>query len=457
MIGQCRGAGNASLRTRLMLGAAIIAIVFMAVLLSVLQRALDNALERVIEQRLAADASTLISSASLVGGRLSMPKHLPHEEFNIPDADLLGYIYDSAGQLVWRSRSAEDESIAYRPRYEGGVTEFVRTRDGQGREYFVFDVEITLPGNPQAQYSFLTMQSVSEYRKMQQGFRRELYPWLGGGLLLLLLLLWLGLTWGFRSLRGLREELDRIESGQNQLLSEKHPREMLRLTRSLNRLLENERQQRARYSNALADLAHSLKTPLAVVQSVGERLGQESGDREQARLLNSQIERMSQQIDYQLRRAALTKSGLIRHRVALAPLLDRLCATLDKVYREKGVIVERRLPEDFHVPMEAGPLMEVLGNLLENAYRLCLHQVSVEAFVLPDQHLQLNIEDDGPGIPALQRERILRRGVRLDALHPGQGIGLAVVKDILDSYGAQLSLGDSALGGACFSIILGAD
>jgi two-component system sensor histidine kinase PhoQ len=106
--------------------------------------------------------------------------------------------------------------------------------------------------------------------------------------------------------------------------------------------------------------------------------------------------------------------------------------------------------------MEHGALMELLGNLLENAYRLCLRQIRISART-HDGDLLLGIEDDGPGVPVDQRARIIRRGERLDAQHPGQGIGLAVVKDILDSYGGELSLGESALGGAAFRIRLQAD
>jgi two-component system sensor histidine kinase PhoQ len=441
-----------SLRMRLMVGAAMLAIIFMLALLTALQRAFDNTMQNVIEQRLAADASTLIGSARVVDGKLQMPARLPDEEFNLPDAKLLGYIFDREGRRVWQSRSAEDEPIYYLPRYQGGVTEFVRTYDGRGLEYFVFDVEIVMPGHPDAAFSFITMQPASEYQGMLAQFREQLYLWLGGGLLVLLLLLWLGLTWGFRSLRRLSIELDQIESGQGVKLSERHPQEMLRLTRSLNRLLEGERRQRGRYRHALADLAHSLKTPLSVLQSVSETMALGQQNHEQARVLRSQIERMSQQIDYQLQRAALGKSGLVKHRVALEPMLSSLCGTLDKVYLEKAVLTTIQVPEKCMVPIERGALMELLGNLLENAYRLCLGEVRISARWLANGALELVVEDDGLGVPPDQRDRILRRGERLDAQHPGQGIGLAVVKDIVESYDAQLTLEDSALGGALFRI-----
>lgn len=180
-------------------------------------------------------------------------------------------------------------------------------------------------------------------------------------------------------MRGLSSELDQIESGERESLSEEHPRELLRLTHSLNRLLRSEHKQRERYRHSLGDLAHSLKTPLAVLQGVGDQLAEEPGNREQVRVLQGQIERMSQQIGYQLQRASLRKSGLVRHREQLAPLVETLCDALDKVYRDKRVSLQRDFSPSFSVPVERGALLELLGNLLENAYRLCLGRVRVGA------------------------------------------------------------------------------
>ncbi|WP_207886994.1 ATP-binding protein [Pseudomonas sp. 30_B] len=442
-----------SLRLRLMIGAALLAILFMAALLPALQRAFSIALEDAIQQRLAADVATLVSAARIEGGQLSMPDHLPVEDFNLPESRLLGYIFDQKGQLVWRSTSAQDESIEYSPKYDGLVDEFTRIRDRSGQEFFVYDVEIDLVGGKQAAYSIVTMQPESDFRELVRGFREQLYVWLGGALLVLLGMLWLGLGWGFRSMRGLRAELDQIEAGERERLSDEHPDEMLRLTGSLNRLLDSERAQRERYRNSLGDLAHSLKTPLAVLQGVSENLAAQPQNREQVQVLQTQIERMSQQIGYQLQRASLRKSGLIRHQAALEPLLDTLSGALDKVYRDKRVLLERDIPPDFALPLERGALLEMLGNLLENAYRLCLTTVKVSAR-RQGRFVELVVEDDGPGVPAGQRERILKRGERLDTQHPGQGIGTAVVKDIIDSYDGELSLEDSELGGACFRIRL---
>jgi two-component system sensor histidine kinase PhoQ len=440
-----------SLRVRLMLAATVLALLFMLGLLPALQGAFNLALQESIEKRLASDVTTLISAARVEDNRLQMPALLPDEQFNLPDGRLLGYIYDREGRLVWRSRASSEENINYTPRYDGRGNEFARIRQEDGDEFFVYDVEIKLLGGKSAAYSIVALQPVREYQMTLSGLREKLYLGFGAALLALLLLLWAGLTWGLRSLRQMSLELDEVEAGTRQSLSEEHPRELLRLTGSLNRLLRSEREQRGRYRDSLGDLAHSLKTPLAVLQGVTETFGQRPQDKEQARIVQTQIERMSQQIDYQLQRASLRKSGLVRHRVELKPVVESLCNTLEKVYRDKQVTISFDIPHQGHVPMEQGALLEMLGNLLENAYRLCLREVHISLQRMPEG-TELCVEDDGPGVPESQRARILKRGERLDRQNPGQGIGLAVVKDIIESYDAQLNLGDSPLGGAAFRV-----
>lgn len=441
-----------SLQVRLMLGAAVTVSVFMLALFPALQQVFTSALEESIEQRLAADASALISAARITQGKLSMPEKLPDEEFDILPARQMGFIYDNKGSLLWRSRSSENVKINYNPKYDGHGHEFLRALDEEGRKFFVYDVEVNLLRGQSAAFSIVTMQPVSDYQVMYDNLRQQLYVWLGLALLLLLGFLWLGLGWGIRSLRSLSAELDDVETGKRAALSDEHPRELLRLTRSLNRLLESERQQSERYRHSLDDLAHSLKTPLAVLQGVGEVISEQQSNAEQARTLQGQVNRMNQQISYQLQRASLRKSGLLRYQVKLKPLLASLIEALDKVYRDKRVVISQDYSAELRVPVEQGALLELLGNILENAYRLCISEIRITAR-LTETDCELIVEDDGPGVPKHQRERILKRGERLDTQYPGQGIGTAVVKDIIDSYGGQLFVEDSTLGGAQFRVI----
>jgi two-component system sensor histidine kinase PhoQ len=165
-------------------------------------------------------------------------------------------------------------------------------------------------------------------------------------------------------------------------------------------------------------------------------------------VLQTQIERMSQQISYQLQRASLRKSGLVRHQVRLQPVLQSLCDTLDKVYATS-------VPWSWTCPKVR--CAHRAGRLAGDAGQPAGKRLSV----VPEQ-VRISLEESlegrvvhrrrRPRRAADQRARILQRGERLDRQHPGQGIGLAVVKDIIESYGARLTLGDSPLGGAAFKI-----
>src|SRR5699024_9274570 len=203
-----------SLRVRLMIGAAITVSVFMLALFPALQKVFTTALEESIEQRLAADASALISAARIVDGQLRMPEKLPDEEFDILPARQLGFIYDNQGRLLWRSRSSRNISIDYQPKFDGRGHEFLRAADSSGKEHYIYDVEGDLLRGKSAEFSIVTMQPASDYQVMHKSLRQQLYVWLGFALLLLLGFLWLGLGWGIRSLRSLSAELDEVETGK---------------------------------------------------------------------------------------------------------------------------------------------------------------------------------------------------------------------------------------------------
>lgn len=235
-----------SLRLRLMLAATTLAVLFMLALLPAMQGAFSLALQDSIKQRLASDVTTLISAARVENNRLVMPTQLPDELLNLTDSRLLGYIYDRDGHLVWRSRATHDEDISYRPRYDGHGDQFARIREANGQEFFVYDVEVKLLGGKSAAFSIVALQPVREYEQTLDGLRENLYLGFGAALLVLLSLLWIGLTWGLQALKRLSQELDQIENGALESLSEEHPRELLRLTGSLNRLLRSEREQRSR-------------------------------------------------------------------------------------------------------------------------------------------------------------------------------------------------------------------
>lgn len=277
-------------------------------------------------------------------------------------------------------------------------------------------------------------------------------------LLLVLPLLWLAAHWSLRPIKNLAEQIADLEKGSREQLDETPPRELYSLVSNLNILLNNERKRYQKYRTALTDLTHSLKTPLAVLQTTLRALRTDNEVRiEQAEpIMLAQISRISQQIGYYLHRASMRYEHtlLIREVHSVPSLLDGLCSALNKVYQRKGVVITLDISPELTFVGEKNDFMEVMGNVLDNACKYCLEFVEVSA-QYSGQRLHLLIDDDGPGILPHQREMIFQRGQRADTLRPGQGIGLSVALDIIEQYEGEIIITDSTLGGARVETIFG--
>ncbi|OFS10014.1 two-component system sensor histidine kinase PhoQ [Hafnia sp. HMSC23F03] len=277
-------------------------------------------------------------------------------------------------------------------------------------------------------------------------------------ILLVVPLLWLAAYWSLQPIKLLLTQVRELESGKRELLSENPPRELRGLVRNLNILLSNERQRYTRYRTTLSDLTHSLKTPLAVLQSTLRSLrnGKDLKIEQAEPIMLEQISRISQQIGYYLHRASMQSehSMLNRELHSVPPLLDSLCSALNKVYQRKGVDITLDISPELTFVGEKNDFMEVMGNVLDNACKYCLEFVEITA-QQTEKELIIIIDDDGPGIPASKRDLIFRRGQRIDTLLPGQGLGLALVDELLQQYDGEAVITDSPLGGARMSIHFG--
>ena len=226
--------------------------------------------------------------------------------------------------------------------------------------------------------------------------------------------------WGLMPLSELETDLHAIEEGEEEYLNGVYPREIAGVTRSLNLLLSDERRQREKYRNTLADLAHSLKTPLSILKNEASRpeLNAVSGT------LDEQVDRMNEIVSYQLERAVASSSLLYGATVELQPLATKLKEVLERAYQDKGVeITVDVAPLTFSA--DERDIYEVLGNLLDNACKYGRSRVFLR-IVGEERKLSLVVEDDGPGIADADRERVLERGTRLDSRERGQ-IGRAHV------------------------------
>ncbi|SEL39883.1 two-component system, OmpR family, sensor histidine kinase PhoQ [Kosakonia sacchari] len=280
---------------------------------------------------------------------------------------------------------------------------------------------------------------------------------LAANLLLVVPLLWMAAWWSLRPIEDLAREVRELEEHHREQLNPETTRELTSLVSNLNRLLKSERDRYDKYRTTLTDLTHSLKTPLAVLQSTLRSLrGEKMSLSEAEPLMLEQISRISQQIGYYLHRATMRgSSGLLSRELhPIAPLLDNLTSALNKVYQRKGVNITLDISPEISFVGEQNDFMEVMGNLLDNACKYCLEFVEVSARQTEDT-LHIVVEDDGPGIPIAKREMVFDRGQRADTLRPGQGVGLSVAREIVDQYEGQILTGESLLGGAKMEVIFG--
>jgi two-component system sensor histidine kinase PhoQ len=300
--------------------------------------------------------------------------------------------------------------------------------------------------------TFSVAVSLSPYEEELWRFRRELIGWFIGLMLVLLVTLAALLRWVLGPVRRLEREIHEVEEGRSETLGAGYPRELSGVATNLNALLVGERKRVARYRDTLGNLAHSLKTPLAVMRA------SLSGSAP-AGPVGAEIDRMTGIIEHQLKRAAASGGALLGQApVEVAQVAAELRSTLLKVYAGKDLSLELAVAPATLFVGDRGDLTELIGNLLDNACKWCRSRVRLTAGSVesagPRERLNLVVEDDGAGISAADRARVLERGVRADQNVPGHGLGLAMVHDTVDLYGGQLSIDSSPLGGARFSLRL---
>lgn len=365
------------------------------------------------------------------------------------NSGLYALLYDRDKQEIWRSDSI---TIGF-PAIGGtelGDWKFDIVQH-QATPYFRLGFAIQWPDvNDRLQrYDVVAWRNAVEYFEQLNRFRQTLWAWLIITTILLLLVMYLVTRWSLLPLKKIGLEVKAIEDQRQSEFEQDYPDEIAPLTENLNILLNREQYQRQRYRNAMDDLAHSLKTPLAVLTGLGD---QENLGRSQLDTLRDQTERMNQIVSYQLQKATSVSDIRISKPVDLVGIIEKLVSALEKVYQEKTVVLDRRLPAQMLLRMDEGDCLEVVGNLLDNAFKYGKRRIDVTGRVREDKSTVLTIEDDGDGLADSEIEQILNRGTRLDEATEGQGIGLAVVADIVESYNIELEFFRAELGGLGVSL-----
>jgi signal transduction histidine kinase/preprotein translocase subunit SecG len=248
---------------------------------------------------------------------------------------------------------------------------------------------------------------------------------------------------GLRPLFSLRNEIADVRKGKAARIVRSYPVEIQPLAEQVNRLLDHNQETVERQRTHVGNLAHALKTPLSVMLA---EAGSQTGLLPD--MVRKQTEVMKAQVDHHLRRArAAARAQLLGERTPIAEVLDELAVMLERVFEEKAVEIDWRAPDELGFRGERQDLQEILGNLMENACKWAKRRVRISAGSTGLGQMVLVVEDDGPGLPADQREAALERGSRMDETTPGSGLGLSIVVELTRAYGGKITLADSDLGG----------
>jgi two-component system sensor histidine kinase PhoQ len=451
-----------SLSRRLIVSVAVPLILFFGVTIIVLDSSFRDVAQKALRELLDAQMIALISAAEPQADGVVAPVGRALESrLETPGSGLYAQIRVARTDNGWRSPSATGVFIDFGVPLPPGSRRYEERELPDGSRIAILSRGISFEeergGSRGLTFSVAT--SLKQYQQQLWGFRKRLFGWFFALTVVLLVALGFVLRSSLAPVRRLEREINAVEEGERDSLGEGYPRELMGVTANLNALLAGERKRVARYRDTLGNLAHSLKTPLAVMRSA---LSTERAKRDVASsgvVLNGEIDRMTSIIEHQLKRAAATGGALLGQApVDVAAIVVDLRSALLKVYGNKDLMIETSVAPETQFVGDRADLTEVLGNLLDNACKWCKGHVRVtvtsDSQRVARERLRVVVEDDGPGIGDADRVRVFERGVRTDEHVPGHGLGLAMVRDTVDLYGGKLTIDSSPLGGASITMYL---
>jgi len=442
-----------SLSSRLLISVSVLLLFFFGATIAVLDRAFTEAGEQARQDILDGHLIALLAAAEPDdSGRLVMPDRLREPRLGRVGSGLYAELRDLDGTVLWRSRSALGLAVPVGADLELGDHLFARESLADGTPLLTLSLAVDweIDEGVSHPYVFKVAESLDGFNAQIAGFRGQLFGWFAAVALTMLLAFSMLLRGLLKPLRKIETEITEIEEGDRASLSSEFPTELTGVARNMNLLIDSERARSDRYRYTLDNLAHSLKTPLAAMRAL---LGDGSSERFADRY-NEQIDRMDEIVRYQLRKPAASEArNLVLTPVSVEKEVTRLIDGLTKVYRDKQPEFDVQIDKGVQFRGDTGDFLELAGNLLDNACKWCERKVRI--VVVPSvsasavaSGMVLTVADDGPGIPKDAAAALLQRGMRLDESTPGDGIGLAVVKDIAGSYGGHLSIQKADLGGA---------
>jgi two-component system sensor histidine kinase PhoQ len=443
-----------ALSFRLLLSAGLVLAAFFVLAIWVLERGFRESAEESLKEKLQLQIYSLLAVTEMShSGRLKIPLVLQESRFSEPGSGLLAVIRREDKKIVWRSYSTlgarEIDFLEVPP----GTALLVPDKYNRFVLHYAVIWENEKTGLSR-KYIFSVAEDNDFIAQQVQHFRRTLRSWFMSVGLVLIMIQFVVLRWSLIPLRRIVTDLTAIEAGEKSSLDGRYPSELVGLANNLNALISSERAHLERYRNTLADLSHSLKTPLAILRGCMER------EEIPRQIVQDQISRMNEIIEYQLQRAAAKGRKKLTGKINAAEIVKKIITSLEKVYRDKQIVFSLDIDESLQVYCEEGDLYEIAGNLLDNAGKWCQKNIKVSLLSISENRADnckvlLQIEDDGGGIAPEKLTEILKRGVRADEKIQGHGIGMAVVHDLVELLDGKLT-GErsSALGGMKWKVYL---
>jgi len=437
-----------SLKARLILSALLMIIIVLPMIGITLNNAFEIQIRNAIKNELSAYSYAILAVAEVENQQLSMPEQLLDNQFNVSQTGLYALVTNSTNQqIIWRSKSLlglnDPQNLPSPALGDFSFSEIILS----GKPHLIYSFSVSFGSDKDAFAMTLHLiKDRTKFLNVINQFKQQLWTWLFVLMLLLVIVQIVWLTWTLKPLNTLKRELSEVEQGKLAQLKQHYPKELNSVTKQVNLLLTTEQNQRQRYRNALSDLAHSLKTPLAVIQSQSDV---SANTHEQLNLIN-------QMIEHQLKRAQSAGKSAWHLGIKIKPIADKLINTLNKIHQQKQLTITCNVDKNSFFKGDEADLMEILGNLLDNACKAAQSSISL-SIINTHNTLEIRVEDDGKGVEKTQRNIILQRGVRSDTYQKGHGIGLAIVRDLVDTYQGQLTISKSVvLGGALFSVTFAA-
>ncbi|MBT3134206.1 ATP-binding protein [Alteromonas sp. ALT199] len=429
-----------SLRLRSIFLAIVLLALFAPFTVVILDEAYTDSLTQAKMSELRLMNLGLLSAFELDGDLPYMPEILYEEQLNLPGSGYLGVIV-FRDEVIWQSASALEYTFSppaidvavgnelfldsYTPTFEDEsqffvyafTAEFASSRDFEPVRFYIFN-------------------NKALFEAERNTFLSTTWQWIVTLCIALLVFIIIGISLVLQPVRKLIDEISQTSSGNKRELESRYPVEFDSLKESINGLLQTEAAQRARYKNSLGDLAHSLKTPLAVA----------SGNSNLPTEVKESLQQIDRIIKRQLKRASAGKSGW-QQAIDVLPVLHKLADAMDKVYQDKALTIEFEMDDNIQFKGDETDFMELCGNLLDNACKAAQDRIVISAKT-NEGWLTINVEDDGPGIPDDKKVLLLERGTRLDTYTEGHGIGMALATDLVSIYEGRMLIKDSVLGGA---------